>query len=112
MSRVSVRALFTSVACALATAFVATQTAPAPQAPQTQQRPAAPGGVRQGRADDGADGTTGGAPLAQGAGETPTTVIAFPATRATFIRITQTGAAANSEFWGIQQVRVYGRADH
>ena len=58
------------------------------------------------------DGTTWGAPVAQGAGETPTTVIPFAAAQARFIRITQTGAAANGEFWGIQQVRLYGRTGH
>ena len=58
------------------------------------------------------DGTTWGTPVAQGAGETPTTVIPFAAAQARFIRITQTGAAANGEFWGIQQVRLYGRSGH
>jgi mono/diheme cytochrome c family protein len=58
------------------------------------------------------DGTTWGAPVAQGAGDTPTTIIAFPPAQAKFIRITQTGAATNNEFWGIQQLRVYGRAGH
>ena len=58
------------------------------------------------------DGTTWGAPVAQGPGETPTTIIAFPAAQAKFIRITQTGTATNNEFWGIQQLRVYGRAGH
>jgi mono/diheme cytochrome c family protein len=58
------------------------------------------------------DGTSWGAPVAQGAGETPTTIIPFPAAQAKFIRITQTGSATNNEFWGIQQVRVYGRAGH
>ena len=58
------------------------------------------------------DGTTWGAPVAQGAGETPTTVIPFAPAQARFIRITQTGAAANGEFWGIQQVRLYGRTGH
>jgi glucose/arabinose dehydrogenase/mono/diheme cytochrome c family protein len=58
------------------------------------------------------DGMTWGTPVAQGAGETPTTVIPFAAAQARFLRITQTGAAANGEFWGIQQVRLYGRSGH
>ena len=54
------------------------------------------------------DGTKWSAPIAQGAGSTPTTVIvsARP-TPAKFIRITQTGTATAGEVWGIQRVRVY-----
>ena len=55
------------------------------------------------------DGTTWGSPVAQGAGETPTTTMTFAPAQATFIRITQTGTAANNEIWGIQQMRVYAR---
>jgi len=58
------------------------------------------------------DGTTWGTPVAHGAGETPTTVIPFTPAQARFIRITQTGAAANGEYWGIHQVRLYGRSGH
>ena len=47
-----------------------------------------------------------------GRGEAPTTVIPFTAAQARFLRITQTGTAANGEFWGIQQVRLYGRFGH
>ena len=54
-----------------------------------------------------ADGATWGAPLAQGTGQTPTTVIAFAPVSAKFIRITQTGTASNGEVWAIQGVRVY-----
>jgi hypothetical protein len=53
------------------------------------------------------DGSTWGAPIAQGAGVTPSTVISFAPVRARFIRITQTGAARTNEMWGIQQVRIY-----
>jgi mono/diheme cytochrome c family protein/glucose/arabinose dehydrogenase len=53
------------------------------------------------------DGTTWGAPLAQGSGQTPTTVVAFAPVSAKFIRITQTGSASNGELWAIQQVRVF-----
>jgi mono/diheme cytochrome c family protein len=52
------------------------------------------------------DGTTWGPPVAQGAGGTPSTVIALPRVQARFIRINQTGAAQNGEAWGIQQIRV------
>jgi mono/diheme cytochrome c family protein len=53
------------------------------------------------------DGNTWGAPVAQGAGDTPTTVAAFKPATARFIRITETGTARNGELWAIQQVRVY-----
>jgi hypothetical protein len=36
-------------------------------------------------------------------------VIVLPPTRARFIRITQTGAAASNEVWAIQQLRIYAR---
>jgi hypothetical protein len=53
------------------------------------------------------DGTTWSAPVAQGAGATPTTLIAFRPVPARFVRITETGAAVSGELWGIQQVRIY-----
>jgi hypothetical protein len=37
----------------------------------------------------------------------PTTVIVLKPVSAKFIRITQTGAATDGEFWAVQQVRVY-----
>jgi hypothetical protein len=55
------------------------------------------------------DGTTWGAPIAQGPGATPTTVIAFTPVQARFIRLTQTGTAAATEQWAIGQIRVYAR---
>ncbi len=55
------------------------------------------------------DGTSWGAPVAQGSCDTPTTAIAIPPTRTRFIRITQTGTAAKDEVWAIQQLRVYAR---
>ena len=54
-----------------------------------------------------ADGTTWGTPVAQGAGQTPTTVMAFTPVSTKFIRITQTGNAPNGELWAIQGLRVY-----
>jgi mono/diheme cytochrome c family protein len=53
------------------------------------------------------DGTSWGTPVAQGAGSTPTTVMAFPPVRAKYIRITQTGTAAGAEQWAIGQLRIY-----
>jgi len=53
------------------------------------------------------DGTSWGAPIAQGSGGTPTTTIAFRPVQARFIRITQTGTAARNEWWAIQRIRVY-----
>jgi hypothetical protein len=53
------------------------------------------------------DGTSWGTPVAQGAGSTPTTVMAFPPVRAKYIRITQTGTAAGAEQWAIGQMRIY-----
>ena len=53
------------------------------------------------------DGNTWGAPTAQNAGGTPTTIAAFKPAQAKFIRITQTGTARNGELWAIQQVRLY-----
>jgi hypothetical protein len=53
------------------------------------------------------DGTTWGQPVAQGAGQTPTTIVTFRPAPAKVIRITQTGTAPNGELWGVQQVRIY-----
>jgi hypothetical protein len=53
------------------------------------------------------DGTTWGAPIAQGTGQSPTTLMSFAPVSTKFIRITQTGNAANGEWWAIQGVRVY-----
>jgi hypothetical protein len=53
------------------------------------------------------DGSTWGAPIAQGAGTTPSTTISFAPVRARFVRITQTGSARNNEMWGIQQIKIY-----
>jgi len=54
-----------------------------------------------------ADGTTWAQPVAQGSGQTPTTIVMFRQRPAKAIRITQTGTAANGELWAIQQVRIY-----
>ena len=53
------------------------------------------------------DGNAWSAPVAQGAGAAPTTVIQFAPVQAKFIRINQTGSAPNGEQWAIAQVRVY-----
>jgi mono/diheme cytochrome c family protein/glucose/arabinose dehydrogenase len=53
------------------------------------------------------DGTTWSQPGAQGAGDTPTTIVMFRPARAKAIRITQTGTAPNGEQWAVQQVRIY-----
>jgi hypothetical protein len=53
------------------------------------------------------DGSTWGDPIAQGAGSTPTTVIAFRPADAKFVRVTQTGSAAAGEQWAIGQIRVF-----
>ena len=55
------------------------------------------------------DGAPGAAPVAQGSGAAPTTVIAFTPVQAKFVRITQTGAAAGNEQWAIAQVRVFAK---
>jgi mono/diheme cytochrome c family protein len=56
------------------------------------------------------DGAVWSAPLAQGAGATPTTVMTIKPTMAKFLRITQTGTAVSNEFWGVAQMRVYQAA--
>jgi mono/diheme cytochrome c family protein len=53
------------------------------------------------------DGQAWGAPVAQGAGQTPITTIAFTPVTAKFIRITQTGSAQNGELWAVAQARVF-----
>jgi mono/diheme cytochrome c family protein len=53
------------------------------------------------------DGSTWSPPVAEGAGTTPTTVIAFPPVEATFIRLTQTGRAVTTEQWAIGRVQLY-----
>jgi hypothetical protein len=53
------------------------------------------------------DGTTWSQPVATGPGTQPTTIIAFPAAEAKFIRITQTGAPGGNAGWAIQRIRVY-----
>lgn len=51
------------------------------------------------------DGTTWGTPVASGVGATPTTVIPLQPVQAKFIRILQTGSAA--EQWAIARIGVY-----
>ena len=51
------------------------------------------------------DGASWSAPIAQGPGSTPTTIISFAPVRARFIRVTQTGTASTQ--WAIAQIRIY-----
>ena len=51
------------------------------------------------------DGSSWGSPVAQGAGATPTTVVAFAPVQAKFIRVTLAGTA--TEQWAIAQLRIY-----
>jgi mono/diheme cytochrome c family protein/glucose/arabinose dehydrogenase len=53
------------------------------------------------------DGSSWGSPVAEGEGQTPTTIIRLEPVRAKFIRITQTGTAQDGNAWGIQQIRIY-----
>ena len=53
------------------------------------------------------DGTTWSAPVAQGNGAVPTTIISVKPVRTKFIRVTETASAKDGEYWSIQQVRVY-----
>jgi mono/diheme cytochrome c family protein len=56
------------------------------------------------------DGTTWGAPVAQGTGSGSPTVITFRPVRAKFVRLTQTDAAPGAPAWSVQRVRVYQTA--
>ena len=53
------------------------------------------------------DGSTWGAPVAEGQGSGSTTVIAFPPAAAKFIRITQTGTATDNAPWSMQRLRLF-----
>jgi hypothetical protein len=53
------------------------------------------------------DGATWGRPVAQGAGQTPTTIVTLRPAQAKVIRITQTGTASAGEWWGIHAIRIY-----
>jgi hypothetical protein len=52
-----------------------------------------------------ADGTNWGKPIVEGKGDSARTVIALPATRAKFVRITETAAADAP--WSIRNLRIY-----
>ena len=54
-----------------------------------------------------ADGTTWSKPVATGKGEGLRTTITFAPTRARFVRITQTDAAADAPAWSIRNLRIY-----
>jgi mono/diheme cytochrome c family protein/glucose/arabinose dehydrogenase len=53
------------------------------------------------------DGTTWSAPVAEGKGQSPTTVIAITPVAARFVRITQTAPGPNANPWAIQGLRIY-----
>jgi putative membrane-bound dehydrogenase-like protein len=53
------------------------------------------------------DGTAWSAPVAEGQGVPGTMVIAFPAVRARFVRITQTASAPDAPAWSMRQLRLY-----
>jgi mono/diheme cytochrome c family protein/glucose/arabinose dehydrogenase len=53
------------------------------------------------------DGTTWSAPVAEGQGSAPTTVMIFRPVRAKFVRITQTATVENGPTWSIQRLRLY-----
>ena len=53
------------------------------------------------------DGTTWSAPVAEGKGQSPTTLITMTPVAARFVRITQTAAAPKANPWAIRDVRIY-----
>jgi F5/8 type C domain len=53
------------------------------------------------------DGTTWGAPVAQGKGDSARTTVTFAPTRAKYIRITQTETVEDAPAWSINNLRVY-----
>ena len=53
------------------------------------------------------DGTTWGSPVAEGQGTGAQTLIAFPPTRAKFVRITQTAAVDNAPPLSIRRLRLF-----
>ena len=53
------------------------------------------------------DGTTWSKPIAEGKGESGRTSITFPATKAKFLRITQSDPAPDAPAWSIANLRVY-----
>jgi hypothetical protein len=53
------------------------------------------------------DGTTWGAPVAEGQGQNPTTTITLGPVQARFIRITQTATPQNPIGWAIQRIRIF-----
>lgn len=57
------------------------------------------------------DGQTWGASVAEGEGNSVTSMISFPPVRATFVRITQTATAANLPPWFIRSMRLFRSAE-
>ena len=53
------------------------------------------------------DGATWSKPVAEGKGEGPRTVISFAPVRAKFVRLTQSGSAADAPAWSIRNLRIY-----
>jgi mono/diheme cytochrome c family protein len=73
------------------------------------QPPAAaptPGYPRAYKVETSMDGTTW-ARAAEGQGSGATTIISFQPARAKFLRLTQTGSAADAPAWSIQQLRLF-----
>ncbi len=56
------------------------------------------------------DGTTWSAPVAQGKGTGTSTSVSFAPVRAKFVRITQTGTAADAPPWSVLRLRVFEAA--
>jgi hypothetical protein len=56
------------------------------------------------------DGSKWSAPVARGEGTGGDTVIAFSPVNAKFVRITQTGRAADAPPWNVQRLRLYEAA--
>jgi hypothetical protein len=56
------------------------------------------------------DGTTWGAPVAQGKGTGATTAITFAPVRAKFVRITQTATTADVPPWTVLKMRLFEAA--
>lgn len=52
------------------------------------------------------DGLLWGKPVATGEGKTAITAITFPAAKAKFIRITQTGKPTGNTFWSIHELDI------
>jgi len=75
--------------------------------PQPNQPAPIPRHPRAYRVQVSMDGTTWSAPVAEGQGSTPTTVIAFAPVKAKFVRITETATPEVPAPWYMQQIQLY-----